>query len=298
VLGAGRAVNASPVPQIQTAVDEALTSVGGVTDKQSKIDQFTLAADGAQDLALTYVPVVDSENLILRRLGLYLGVDYTLSDQTVSLINSDVAPLTGDLVQVQYDYLSGLPAMPASSVTEASSTTSGASPTPALPAGTSAGDFCVMFVGIDGSMSLTLNGWTDRDNATASGTPYPYTLHVLTKTVTSGSDVPGITYSSNMPVWASCRIISGSYVNVGTASSGTATSGTAPSVASADGAVRGWLTSGTGATMTAPGRISDFSLAGGTNIKILVGVEDDLTSVAATTDLNVAWAMASVGVNT
>ena len=79
VLGAGRSVSASPVPQIQQAVDQALTSVGGVTDEQHQIDLFTLASGGAQDLTLTYVPAEDSWNVSLN------GITATTGPQISSL---------------------------------------------------------------------------------------------------------------------------------------------------------------------------------------------------------------------
>jgi hypothetical protein len=110
-LGAGRSVNASPVPQIQQAVDQALTSVGGVTDEQHQIDLFTLASGGAQDLTLTYVPAEDSWNVSLNGITATTGVDYTISSSTLSLL-SPLDARTSDVVEVQYDYLTGLPATP------------------------------------------------------------------------------------------------------------------------------------------------------------------------------------------
>jgi hypothetical protein len=105
-------VNASPVPQIQQAVDQALTSVGGVTDEQHQIDLFTLASGGAQDLTLTYVPAEDSWNVSLNGITATTGTDYTISSSTLSLL-SPLDARTGDVVQAQYDYLTGLPATPA-----------------------------------------------------------------------------------------------------------------------------------------------------------------------------------------
>jgi hypothetical protein len=104
-------VNASPVPQVQQAVDEALTSVAGVTDEQHQIDLFTLASSGAQDLTLTYLPSDQSWNVSLNGITALWGTDYTITDATLSLL-SPLDARTGDVVEVQYDYLTGLPAAP------------------------------------------------------------------------------------------------------------------------------------------------------------------------------------------
>lgn len=111
VSGAGKVVNASPVSQVQTAVDEALASVAGATDTEHKIDLFTLAASGAQTLTLTYLPAVDSWNVSCG-LPAIQGTDYTISGQTLSLLAA-LDARAGEVVQVQYDYLTGVPAAPA-----------------------------------------------------------------------------------------------------------------------------------------------------------------------------------------
>lgn len=114
VGAAGLFYNAAPLPDHASAVAEALGSLASGTEEAHKIDQFTLAADGAQDLLLTYIPSEDSENVMLRRLSAFLGDDYTLSGQTLSLLAGELDPRAGDKVQVQYDYLTGVPAAPAS----------------------------------------------------------------------------------------------------------------------------------------------------------------------------------------
>jgi hypothetical protein len=82
-----------------------------VTDEQHQIDLFTLASGGAQDLTLTYVPAEDSWNVSLNGITATTGVDYTISSSTLSLL-SPLDARTGDVVQAQYDYLTGLPATP------------------------------------------------------------------------------------------------------------------------------------------------------------------------------------------
>ena len=96
--------NAGPLPTKKSAVGEALAALAATAETGRKIDQFTLAADGAQDLTLTYLPVEDSWNVMIRRSPAFMGDDYTVSGQTLSIINGEMTPLTGDKVQIQYDY--------------------------------------------------------------------------------------------------------------------------------------------------------------------------------------------------
>jgi hypothetical protein len=104
-------VNASPVPQVQQAIDEALTSVAGVTDELHQIDLFTLASTGAQNLTLTYLPSDQSWNVSLNGITAKWGTDYTISGQTLSLL-TPLDPRTSDILEIQYDYLTGLSALP------------------------------------------------------------------------------------------------------------------------------------------------------------------------------------------
>lgn len=107
--GAGRVVNAAPVAEHMNAVAEALGALAVVSSRVSKIDQFTLASSGAQDLTLTYLPVEQSWNCDLNGVTAFWGTDYTVDGQTLSL-ETALGAVTGDKVQIQYDYLSGQPA--------------------------------------------------------------------------------------------------------------------------------------------------------------------------------------------
>lgn len=101
--------NASPIPSRTSAVADALSSLAEASERTSKVDQFVLAADGAQDLSLSFLPVEDSWNVMVRRLAAFDGDDFTISGQTLSLIDGDLAPVTGDKVRIQYDYYTGVP---------------------------------------------------------------------------------------------------------------------------------------------------------------------------------------------
>jgi hypothetical protein len=106
----GRAPVVAPVTprQRMEARARGITSVVSVTARSSKIDQFTLAANGAQDLTLTYMPILDSWNVDLNGFTAKNGIDYTITDQTLSLL-TPLDARTADAVQVQYDYLTGTP---------------------------------------------------------------------------------------------------------------------------------------------------------------------------------------------
>lgn len=110
--GAGWALNASPIGEQASAVAQSLSGSFDTTHRTSLIEQFTLAADGAQDLTLTYLPIEDSWDVSINSLSAVQGDDYTISDQILSILNGSLAPLTGDVVQIQYDYLTGMPTTP------------------------------------------------------------------------------------------------------------------------------------------------------------------------------------------
>src|SRR5689334_6249533 len=109
VAGAGRAVNASPVPVLHQAFDDALSNLAGTTTQKSFIDLFTLTSTGPQSLTLTNLPLDASWNVSLNGITAKNGVDYSISDVTLSLL-TPVDARTGDVLQVQYDFLTGLPA--------------------------------------------------------------------------------------------------------------------------------------------------------------------------------------------
>jgi hypothetical protein len=109
VGGAGLVYNAAPIPEHTFAVAAAASTAAVISNRGSKIDQFTLASGGAQPLALTYLPVEESWNVDLNGVTAFWGTDYTISGQTLSLLSAAGA-LTGDKVQIQYDYLTGMPA--------------------------------------------------------------------------------------------------------------------------------------------------------------------------------------------
>lgn len=111
----GRVANASPVAGARSDGDaENLGAVGsGVNGSESDFyrDRFVLAADGPQDVTLTYTPVDYSEHVYLNGVELDEGDDWTRDDVTVTLLAAaDV--LAGDVVDVRYAYLSGAPVTP------------------------------------------------------------------------------------------------------------------------------------------------------------------------------------------
>lgn len=108
VGGAGLLYNAAPIPEHTLAVAAAAASSATVSDRGSKIDRYTLASGGAQDLALTYLPLTESWNVTLNGVGGLWETDYEIDGQTLSLL-TPFGALTGDKVQIQYDYLVGQP---------------------------------------------------------------------------------------------------------------------------------------------------------------------------------------------
>ena len=107
-LGAGQVVGAAPVPGNTGASSQALASVADVTATAWQDDEFTLTADGAQDLDLTYLPVDSSEDVKLRGVGQQRGVDWERSDQTLSIL-SPMDARDDDVLTVHYQYLTGQP---------------------------------------------------------------------------------------------------------------------------------------------------------------------------------------------
>lgn len=93
------------------ARSRGITSTVNVTSRSSQIDQFTLSSGGAQTKTLTYLPIVDSWNVTLNGITALETTDYTISGTTLSLLTA-LDARTADVVQVQYDYLTGVPLAP------------------------------------------------------------------------------------------------------------------------------------------------------------------------------------------
>lgn len=112
----GRLASAGPISKLPGPPDALFGFDGGnaaEASRASKVDLFTLAADGAQDLTLTYIPIDDSWNVTHNRHGFYEAEDFTISGKTLSLLDDASEPvLTGDKVRVQYDYLIEQPDVP------------------------------------------------------------------------------------------------------------------------------------------------------------------------------------------
>jgi hypothetical protein len=111
-ISAGRVVNAAPVSRAAQAAANALASVAGSDSGQLReIQDFTLASDGPQNLTLNYLPLFRSWNVELNGLKALNDVDYSINNQTLSLL-TPLDARTDDVVQIQYDYLSGLQVAP------------------------------------------------------------------------------------------------------------------------------------------------------------------------------------------
>lgn len=109
VGGAHGLFSAAPVREQQTAVATALAGLSGSGDRDSQIDAFTCSG-GAEDFTLTFLPQPDSWNVIISGVGLLDGTGYTVTDQTLNLLTAADAR-AGEKVQIQYDYLTGIPAV-------------------------------------------------------------------------------------------------------------------------------------------------------------------------------------------
>lgn len=295
--------SAAPVPAVQEAVRRAQIAAVGVTDRASKIDQFTLAGGGAQDLALTYLPLLDSENVSIRSLVCLLTDDYTISGQTLSLTTGK-APLTGDKVQIQYDYLTGVSAELPSTGAWLFASSSGTFAQPSLPAGAAAGDLAVLFIAHDTANTLTANGWTSRGTAqvthAAHSNTYTYEQAVYTKTLVGGDTMPAIAFinnQANVNIVAVCQG-GGTYNSIASTVTSNSVSASSPAAASGTVAVRGWMALSDLGVITAPGRpdIDQTADVGGADVDGLVFVENDLTSVSATIDQIAGWVAHTVGV--
>jgi hypothetical protein len=165
VGGASRVFAAAPVSEVNAAVAKALKSVQSTTDRLSNIEVFTLAANGAQTKTLAFLPIDGSENVSLNGLAATKGTDWTRTDMTLSLL-SPLDPLTSDVLEIQYDYYSALPSVPAvgystpgTFVSGASSYISSGSLTATMPTGIAAGDLLIAYALSSSALSIP-TGWT------------------------------------------------------------------------------------------------------------------------------------------
>jgi hypothetical protein len=103
---ARRVANASPVSAHSSAVAEAVASAAVATYRESEIQVWTLTTDGPQDLDLNFLPVYRSWNVKVGEVYQTDEVDFTVSGLVLSLLTAADAR-TDEVVQIQYDYLSG-----------------------------------------------------------------------------------------------------------------------------------------------------------------------------------------------
>lgn len=301
----GRVPIVAPVTpqQRQDARARGITAVANPAARGSQIDQFTLSSAGAQSLSLSYLPILKSWNVELNGVKALNGTDYTISGQTLNLL-SGLDARTGDVVQAQYDYLTGMPSSPSvSGPPLLGSPLAVGNNGVVLPTGAAAGDFAVLFVALDSSRSVTLNGWTEAGTVTVShavSSTFPsgltYTLHTLTKVLTGSTDVPTFSISTPQPAWG-VAVFNGSG-GVADYKSGTVadgTTGTNPALTAGATAVRCWVTLSNATTLTAPGRLSQSLQTPAVDVDLLIGVETNLSSLAATSSGNAGWLMAAVG---
>lgn len=108
-FGAGNVDNAGPISDRNDAIAEASAQTADASQEDHYIDQFTCAG-GAQDFTFTYLPSPGSWNVSVSGVTLLDGVGYTVTNQTLNLLSAADAR-SGEVVQVQYDYLTGQPAV-------------------------------------------------------------------------------------------------------------------------------------------------------------------------------------------
>lgn len=115
----GRLANAGRIDGGTSGTVESYGEVGAIADLDSPEwydDHFTLASAGAQSLALTYLPIVFSEDVKISGLGAERGVhwdrDASGQEQAVRLLTASDARV-GELVTVHYQYQIGMPSKPA-----------------------------------------------------------------------------------------------------------------------------------------------------------------------------------------
>jgi hypothetical protein len=109
-LGAGNVANAGPI-SIQTTA-AAMAQQGAQSASEVGFwndDIFTLAAAGAQDLSLTFLPIDGSEHVEISGMKTKKGTHWTRTDQTLHLLTA-MGARVGELLTVEYAYLTGLAA--------------------------------------------------------------------------------------------------------------------------------------------------------------------------------------------
>lgn len=110
----GRVTGVAPVNGSESD-DEANIAGASGTAPELGVDSFMndpfTAATGAQDLTLTYLPIDYSVHVYLNGLEQLLGTDWTITDQTVSVLTA-MGAVSGDKIDCLYAYASALPAVP------------------------------------------------------------------------------------------------------------------------------------------------------------------------------------------
>jgi hypothetical protein len=114
VAGAEQFYNAAPIPLRSRSAGEA--GSGAVAYDLSEVDFYNddiydLLTDGAQDVALTYLPTDGSLHVQLNGVTLDKRTDWTLTGQTLT-IEAAAGALTDDVLITEYAYLTGMSVAP------------------------------------------------------------------------------------------------------------------------------------------------------------------------------------------
>jgi hypothetical protein len=169
-------------------LEAGVTGGGGddIDSTDSMIDRFTITDDGTATFTLTFDPVEDSWNVTLSGVGQVDTDDYTIDGQTLTVLDPAGLFLGVDLqgpwvLQVQYDYLTGVPVAPTDSdsdiVLVSSRTFDGITNALVCDISGFASDGDLMILGVThGAIPTTPAGWTQRGVSS-----YTKTLTVLTR---------------------------------------------------------------------------------------------------------------------
>lgn len=305
----GRVVNAGPAsaPSGERAASRGdIGTVDSASGVLFKRDRFELVADGAQDHTLTFLPLDDSEHVYLNGVEQDEGADWTRDEQVLSILAAMDA-LTDDMLEVRYSYDAGAPVQPTDSdaVPRAGTALLGSNDQ-LLTDGAVAGDTAVIFVAIPDTRAVdSLNGYTDQGSCTVThdgvgSVSYTYTLHVLTKVITSSTDVP--TYTGVGASGGGHDIVWGVYVFPGevnildcaTDTVADDTSGSTPAVTVGSNTARAWVTISDSGTLNEPARGQSFGASAGTDIDLTLAVDPDLSASPTTETAPAGWMLATV----
>lgn len=114
VSGAEHLYNASPIPPRSSQVgDSGVVVVDTEAESHFIEDPFTLSGTFPEEFALTYLPADGSWNVSINSLDGLNDQDYEVDGQILRVLDGPLTPLAGDTVQIQYDYLTGMPVAPA-----------------------------------------------------------------------------------------------------------------------------------------------------------------------------------------